>query len=637
MKLGRDVTQGHLIPWFDFAPSWRGWQSLGLSPDTIFNTSNVREEFLRKFVNSVICSAGASFLAIVIGSLAAYGLSRFDYKFGPWRNKDISFFFVSQLILPPVVLALPFLVLYKGLALLDTRIGLILIYTLMVLPIVIWVMRDQFDSIPMEMEQAALVDGCTTWGAFLRIVLPDRAAGHGRGLHSVAGPLLERIFLRFAPDRVRRTDFARHGGEPDGLVRHQLVDDRGARDGGDHAASAHRHFPRTLYRHGADRGSGQIAAAPVSDAGPSRDRLRALTMELMLIPGLSGHEGRVRRRLAAEMARLGLVTTTDRLGNLIATAEGDPNRPSVMLFAHMDQLGFVVRKIEASGFLRLERLGGVPERALAAQEVLICVGEGRDIRALIGNKSHHATGPEDKYRVVPYPEILRRRRLRERGEARGGGRRDRHARGLRAETPSRLRETGSREPRSTIAPAARSSSRSRGCLRRFASDRPSISFSRSRKNSICAARCPRRRRCKPDIAIQLDLMLATDTPDMQARGELALGGGPAMSLYSFHGRGTLNGTMPHPALVALFERTARRAGMRLAAQRAGRRAHRLVLRAAGRARRRRDRRRLSLPLHAFLAGSLRSRRSCRPDRAARRCGSRASTATSASIATTILT
>jgi putative aminopeptidase len=59
----------------------------------------------------------------------------------------------------------------------------------------------------------------------------------------------------------------------------------------------------------------------VSGTGPSRERLRALTMELMLIPGLSGHEGRVRKRLAAEMASLGLATTTDRLGNLIATAE----------------------------------------------------------------------------------------------------------------------------------------------------------------------------------------------------------------------------------------------------------------------------------------------------------------------------
>jgi multiple sugar transport system permease protein len=176
-KLGKDVTQGHLVPWLDFVPSWKGFQSLGLSPDTIFAVSNVRQEFLNKFTNSVIASLGASGLAVIIGSLAAYGLSRFDYKFGAWRNRDISFFFLSQLILPPVVLAMPFLVLYKELALLDTRIGLILVYTLMVLPIVIWVMRDQFDTIPHEIEQAALVDGCSIWGAFLRIVLPIALPG----------------------------------------------------------------------------------------------------------------------------------------------------------------------------------------------------------------------------------------------------------------------------------------------------------------------------------------------------------------------------------------------------------------------------------------------------------------------------
>jgi putative aminopeptidase FrvX len=60
----------------------------------------------------------------------------------------------------------------------------------------------------------------------------------------------------------------------------------------------------------------------------------------------------------------------------------------------------------------------------------------------------------------------------------------------------------------------------------------------------------------PDIALQIDLILATDTPDMAHRGEVALGGGPAISLYSFHGRGTLNGVIPHPALVEAFEETA---------------------------------------------------------------------------------
>jgi multiple sugar transport system permease protein len=176
-KTAVNVTQGHLIPFVDFTPDWKGWRSLGLSPDTIGQVSTVRDEFLKRFENSVVATLGASALAVVIGSLAAYGLSRFDYKFGWMRNKDISFFFLSQLILPPVVLAMPFLVLYKELALLDTQIGLILIYTLMVLPIVIWIMRDQFDTIPIELEQAALVDGCSVWGAFLRIVVPIALPG----------------------------------------------------------------------------------------------------------------------------------------------------------------------------------------------------------------------------------------------------------------------------------------------------------------------------------------------------------------------------------------------------------------------------------------------------------------------------
>jgi multiple sugar transport system permease protein len=176
-KSAIDVTQGHLIPWVDFQPDWKGWRSLGLSPDTIFQTSNPRDEFVSRFANSVITSVGASILALVLGSLAAYGLSRFRYKFAWMRNDDILFFFMSQLILPPVVLALPFLVLYKALVLLDTRFGLILLYTLTVLPIVIWIMRDQFNSIPLELDEAAFVDGLSVWGAFLRIILPLAVPG----------------------------------------------------------------------------------------------------------------------------------------------------------------------------------------------------------------------------------------------------------------------------------------------------------------------------------------------------------------------------------------------------------------------------------------------------------------------------
>ncbi len=176
-KVAKDVQLGNIIPWIQYQPSWLGLRAIGLSPDTIWNVSTPREEFIKRFWNSVQASFGGAGLALIIGSTAAYGLSRFDYKFAIWRNKDISFFFLSQLILPPVVLAMPFLVLYKELALLDSMIGLILIYALSVLPIVIWIMRDQFDTIPVELEQAALVDGCTTWGAFIKIVLPIAAPG----------------------------------------------------------------------------------------------------------------------------------------------------------------------------------------------------------------------------------------------------------------------------------------------------------------------------------------------------------------------------------------------------------------------------------------------------------------------------
>jgi multiple sugar transport system permease protein len=177
MKVARNVQQGAILPWVDFEPSWLGWRSLGLSPDTIGTLSTPRVEFISRFVNSIITTLSASALAVIIGALAGYGLSRFQYKFLWMRNKDISFFFLSQLILPPVVLALPFLVLYRELALLDTTFGLVLVYVLTVLPIVIWIMKDQFDTIPTELDEAAQVDGLGSWGTFFRIILPIALPG----------------------------------------------------------------------------------------------------------------------------------------------------------------------------------------------------------------------------------------------------------------------------------------------------------------------------------------------------------------------------------------------------------------------------------------------------------------------------
>ena len=295
---------------------------------------------------------------------------------------------------------------------------------------------------------------------------------------------------------------------------------------------------------------------------PARSRLQTLLTELMLIPGLSGHEGRVRRYLKEQLAALGLSTRTDRLGNLIATLPGDEAAPSVMLFTHMDQLGFVVRKIEPTGLIRVERLGGVPERALPSQAVLICVGEGRDVAGLIANKSHHATTPEEKYKVVPYMDLYIDAGFASAEEA--------SAAGVAIGAPvvyrpnvvalanGRIAGTSidDRAGCAVIVEAAR------GLVE--AQSRPTVHFVFSvqeefnLRGALTAAQV-----LKPDISIQLDLLLATDTPDMGYRGDVRLGGGAAMSMYSFHGRGTLNGTLPHPALVALFDGTAAKLGMPL--------------------------------------------------------------------------
>ena len=281
--------------------------------------------------------------------------------------------------------------------------------------------------------------------------------------------------------------------------------------------------------------------------------LRADLKTLMAIPGLSGHEERVAAWLRGQLNALGLPNRTDRLGNLIATIAGDPAKPSVMIFTHMDQLGFFVRKIEADGLIRVERMGGVSERAMAAQEVTLCGAKG-DIAGIIMNKAHHATTPDEKYKVLTAPEI--------RIDTGHGSKAAVEAAGIRIGTPvvyaARVIElAGERIAGTSVDDRA-------GCaalmdLARARKGRTgptlhlvwSVQEEFNLRGAVVAAQ-----NLHPDIAIQIDLMLATDTPDMADRGEMVMGGGPGISLYSFHGRGTLNGVIPHPALVSLMEETA---------------------------------------------------------------------------------
>jgi multiple sugar transport system permease protein len=176
-KVATDIYAQAVIPWIDFQPAWKGWESLGLSPDTIDLPNSQRDNFFKHFRNTFVIAVGSALAATAVGSMAGYGLSRFQYQFGPWRNRDIQLWFLSQLILPPIALAMPLLILYRELDLLDSRAGLVIAYTIMSLPIVVWIMRDQFNSIPSDLEEAAQVDGASIWQAFTRIVIPVAGPG----------------------------------------------------------------------------------------------------------------------------------------------------------------------------------------------------------------------------------------------------------------------------------------------------------------------------------------------------------------------------------------------------------------------------------------------------------------------------
>ena len=284
-----------------------------------------------------------------------------------------------------------------------------------------------------------------------------------------------------------------------------------------------------------------------------KNRLLQDTLDLMRLPGLSGHEDRVRREIRKRLSDIEVESRTDRLGNLTAYFPGDG--PSVMLFAHMDQLGFIVRKIEENGMIRLARLGGVPERALAAQEIVICVPTGRDITGIIVNKSHHATSGDEKYQVVLSDDLYVDVGMASSMAVRAAG--------IRIGAPvvyapyahvlgeDRIVGT-SVDDRAACAVLLEMA---RLLKARTGGPPVHLAFTVLEEFNLRGAQ-PLAQRLAPDIALQLDLMLATDTPDMAGKGDMLLGGGPGMSLYSFHGRGTLNGVIPHPAMVSLFEAAA---------------------------------------------------------------------------------
>ncbi|MBC7811031.1 MAG: carbohydrate ABC transporter permease [Burkholderiales bacterium] len=132
-----------------------------------------RSGFPTLIVNSAITTAITLVICLIIGSLAGYAFSRFRFR---GRTPLLLFYLVIRMF-PVVLLIIPLFIILRDLGLLDTRHGLALAYTTFLLPLCVWMMKGFFDAIPIDLEEAARIDGCTRLGALFRIVLPIARSG----------------------------------------------------------------------------------------------------------------------------------------------------------------------------------------------------------------------------------------------------------------------------------------------------------------------------------------------------------------------------------------------------------------------------------------------------------------------------
>jgi len=124
-------------------------------------------KFAQQGINSLVASLSNTALSLFIGTMAAYGISRF--KVG---GDKLLFWFLSLRMLPPIVVSVPLFMIAAKLRLIDTRLILPVLYLLVNVPFVVWMMKSFIDEIPVDMEESALIDGCSYFGAIWRIVLP---------------------------------------------------------------------------------------------------------------------------------------------------------------------------------------------------------------------------------------------------------------------------------------------------------------------------------------------------------------------------------------------------------------------------------------------------------------------------------
>ncbi len=154
------------IPWLQFKPTMQGWHH-------VFVVTG--ERTFRTLRNSIIIAFFSSALVLLLGSMAGYSLARFVFR--KWKNQSIATWILSNRMFPPVAVIIPYFLIMRTLHLLDSQLSIILAHTILNLPLGVWLMMDFFRDLPRDLDDAALIDGCSHMGSFFRIALPLAAPG----------------------------------------------------------------------------------------------------------------------------------------------------------------------------------------------------------------------------------------------------------------------------------------------------------------------------------------------------------------------------------------------------------------------------------------------------------------------------
>lgn len=263
----------------------------------------------------------------------------------------------------------------------------------------------------------------------------------------------------------------------------------------------------------------------------------------------AGNEDRLTAVVVEHLRGRGFEPVIDRLGQVaVEVGEGEP---TVLVTAHLDELGLVTRAIDDDGMLRVHRLGGVPDRVLPGTRVVVHT-RGSDLPGLIGLKSHHLTPVEERYTVQPTSGLYL--------DIGTGSRAEAEAAGVRVGDPITYAPTwtelaGGRfsgkalDNRIGVAVLLAYLDRLRGAAPPL---RLVVGFTTQEEFHLRGA-LALVARFAPDVVVNVDVAPAGDTPDLVGQAPARLGGGPTLSRLTFHGRGTLGGLIPHPALVRAVE------------------------------------------------------------------------------------